>query len=297
MVLLLRCGAGGPAGEGQAGKVKVITTLFPLYDFAKNVGGEKAEVMLLLPPGVEAHSFEPKPSDILKINNADIFVYTGKFMEPWANDVINSVEGAGLTAVDASAGIILEKESVHDDHEEHEGMDPHIWMDFDDAKIMIENVLNGFTAADPANKIYYERNAVALQAKLSKLDDDFRAALQGCRTRKIVYGGHYAFGYLAKRYGLQYMAAQGFSPDAEPTANDMVNLVRQIKDNNIRYIFYEELSNPEIAKMLASETGAEMLLLNAAHNLTKDEFEGGVTFISIMEKNLLNLKTGLECGN
>jgi zinc transport system substrate-binding protein len=114
-----------------------------------------------------------------------------------------------------------------------------------------------------------------------------------CSSKEIIYAGHYAFGYLTKRYGLEYFAAQGVSPDSEPTAADLINLVNQIKKDNIKYIFYEELSSPKIAQTLSDETGAELLLLNAAHNISKEQLEQGATFISIMKNNLTNLKIGL----
>ncbi|MCL5431829.1 MAG: zinc ABC transporter substrate-binding protein, partial [Patescibacteria group bacterium] len=116
-----------------------------------------------------------------------------------------------------------------------------------------------------------------------------------CKIKDVVYGGHYAFGYLTKRYGLNYVAAQGIAPDSEPTANDMVNLVKQIKKNGIKYIFYEELTSPKISETLAKETGTQMLLLNAAHNVTKQDLNNGVSYLSIMRENLANLKVGLEC--
>ncbi len=299
-------------------KIKVITTLFPLYDFAKNIGQDKAEVTLLLPPGVEPHSFEPKPSDIAKINEADIFVYTGEFMEPWAHDIIAGVKDDKVKIVDASARIELmkeDKEYKHENEEEgeyyeeeavyheederehhhHGGVDPHIWLDFDNAKIMAETIAKTLVEVDSANAAYYEDNAEKYAEKLTLLDNNYKKTLSTCQSRQIVYGGHYAFGYMAKRYGLKYIAAQGFSPDSEPTANDLIALVEQIKKNNIKYVFYEELSSSKIAKTLAEETGSRMLLLNGAHNLAKEDYESNATFMSLMENNLANLSIGLNC--
>ena len=140
-------------------KLKVITTLFPLYDMAKNIGADKADVSLLLPPGVEAHSFEPKPSDIVKINEADVFVYTGKFMEPWAEDVIKGAANKNLIVVDASRGTKMIPGVFHDADEPAGSLDPHIWLDFDNAKIMVKNILQAFQLKDGANKDFYEQKA------------------------------------------------------------------------------------------------------------------------------------------
>lgn len=292
--------------KNDSQKITIVATLFPLYDFVKNVGQDKVEVLLLLPPGIEAHSFEPKPSDIVRINEADLLVYTGKFMEPWAEDIIKGISGKNVKVVDASSEIELMKEGEEheEEHEEaeehrheHNGIDPHIWLDFDNAKVMVDNIAKAMAEKDAANADYYQKNATEYKNQLTKLDNEYETALFECKTKKIIYGGHYAFGYLAHRYGLEHIAAQGFSPDAEPTAPDLINLVEQIKKDNIGYVFYEELTSPKIAEIIAVETKAKMLLLNAAHNLAKEDFENNVSFLSIMENNLKNLSIGLQCNN
>ncbi len=293
-------------------KITIVTTLFPMYDFAKNIGQDKVAVTLLLPPGVEAHAYEPKPSDIIKINKADIFVYTGELMEPWAHDIIAGADKK-VKVVDASAGIELMKEEeyeyqdevTHKEGEHHEdedkhghhhsGVDPHIWLDFGNAEIMAKNIASALEKADPQNADFYQTNLKNYQAKLTVLDTNYKNSLSTCKTKTIIYGGHYAFGYLAKKYGLEYVSAQGFSPDSEPTAKDLIALTEQIKKDNIGYIFYEELTSPKIAETLARETSAKMLLLNGAHNLTKKDYEAQASYISLMEDNLKNLTKGLNC--
>lgn len=298
-------------------KISIVTTLFPQYDFAKAIGGDKVDVTLLLPPGVEAHAYEPKPSDITKINNAEIFVYTGEFMEPWAHDIIKSADKK-VKVVDASVDIEImkeehehEEEAGHHEHEEeheeadhheseeghhhHSGVDPHIWLDFNNAKIMAANIAKALTETDPQNAEYYQNNLKDYESKLTELDNSYKNTLSVCQTKKIIYGGHYAFGYLSNRYNLKYVSAQGFSPDAEPTAKDMIALVEQIKKDNISYVFYEELTSPKIAETLSKETNAKLLLLNGAHNLAKEDYQAGETFISLMEENLKNLSLGLNC--
>lgn len=301
-----------PGTESE--KIIVVTTLFPIYDFAKNIGQDKVEVVLLVPPGVEAHAYEPKPSDITKINEADIFVYTGEFMEPWVHDVVQGVS-KNVKVVDASVGVELMEEKAgeneHDDEGEGDykevgyrddkndyrygGADPHIWLDFENAKIMANNIANALKVVDWQNAEFYEANLKSYYAELMKLDQSYKEVLSSCETKTIIYGGHYAFGYLAKRYGLNYVAVQGFSPDSEPTAKDLAALVEQIKKNNIGYIFYEELVSPKIAETLARETGVNMLMLNGAHNITKEDYETGVSYILLMENNLKNLRLGLGC--
>jgi zinc transport system substrate-binding protein len=275
-------------------KLQVATTLFPLYDFAKNIGQDKADVFLILPPGVEPHSFDPKPGDLIFINNADIFIYTGKFMEPWAEDILGSIKNENLLVVDASGGINLISLVAEGQSENTTPIDPHIWLDFDNDKTIVDSIATAFAEKDPKNKSFYEKNAKEYKMKLAELDEKYASSLSYCKSKKIIYAGHYAFGYLAKRYGLEYIAAQGISPDAEPTINDLINLVNQIESSNIKYVFYEELASPKIAEMLSKETGAKLLFLNPAANISKEQLESGATFISIMESNLKNLKIGLE---
>ncbi|QQG52525.1 MAG: zinc ABC transporter substrate-binding protein [Candidatus Falkowbacteria bacterium] len=276
-------------------KLAVVTTIFPLYDFAKAIGGDRAEVSLLLPPGVESHSFEPKPSDVAEINMADIFIYTGSFMEPWAEDIIQGTDKQNLEVVDASNGITLIPGVFHDEDEPAGSNDPHIWLDFTNDQQIIQTITAAFSAQDPKNATYYEARAVTYQESLKTLDSQYQTTLANCASREVVYGGHYAFGYLARRYNLEYLAAQGVSPDAEPTAQDLINLVDQIKNNNIKYVFYEELSSPKVAETIAQETDTKMLLLNAAHNLSREDLAASKTFLQVMEENLNNLKTGLRC--
>jgi zinc transport system substrate-binding protein len=155
--------------------------------------------------------------------------------------------------------------------------------------------LHALETKDPANINIYKQNSDDYCKKLTDLDSTYKTALALYKGKEIVYGGHYAFGYLAHRYGLKFLAAQGFSPDAEPTARDLSMLVEQIRKDNIKYVFFEELTSPKIAETVADETRTKLLLLNAAHNVTKDQFVKGTSFLDIMKSNLDNLKIGLGC--
>lgn len=281
--------------QNKSEKIKIVSTLFPLYDFAKNIGLDNVEVSLLLPPGIEAHTFEPKPSDIAKISEADIFIYTGKFMEPWVDDITNNINNKNIIIVDSSIGAKMIKDATQDSKNILPSYDPHVWLDFDNAKIITESIYKALTEKDPANTNYYLNNLNNYKNKLTDLDILFKSSLASCKKNEIIYGGHYAFGYLVARYNLKYTTAQGISPDSEPSAQDIMKLIEQIKNNNIQYVFYEELSSAKIAETLASETKTQLLFLNAAHNVSRDDLQNKVSFIDVMNKNLLNLKLGLEC--
>jgi len=282
-------------GNKESEKIVIVTTLFPLYDFVKNIGGEYVAVSLLLPPGTEAHDFDPTPQDMSRIVSSDIFVYTGKFMEPWAEDIMQSIDRNDLVVIDASTDVVMQASVSSDSNEPMGSLDPHIWLDFENDTKIIHSLVKVLSMKDPLHKTIYEERGERYIEKINSLDNAYKNSLAQCATREIVYGGHYAFGYLAKRYHLDYVSAQGISPDAEPTANDMILLVEQVRKNNIPVIFYEELNSSKIAETLASETNTMLLPLNAGHNITKRDVEGNTSFIDIMEQNRKNLTMGLHC--
>ncbi|MDP3488078.1 MAG: metal ABC transporter substrate-binding protein, partial [Bacillota bacterium] len=289
-----------------SGKLKVVTTLFPLYDFVREIAGDKVEVSLLLPPGVESHAYEPSPRDIIDILKAAVFIYTGKFMEPWADKIIQASQGKSLLIVDASQGIELMAE--HDDHEEHDGepegddhshdhggQDPHIWLDPIYALKMVDNIVSGLAQADPKNADLYKSNGELYKHKLRALDSKFVEMFAQSQSKKIIYAGHFAFGYFAKRYGLEHVSPyRGFAPDAEPTPQRIAELIKTVNESNTRVIYYEELVDPKVAKVIADQTGAKMLLLHGAHNVSKEDLSGGITYLEIMEDNLQKLLEGLS---
>ncbi|MDO9308373.1 MAG: zinc ABC transporter substrate-binding protein, partial [Deltaproteobacteria bacterium] len=262
--MFMLCGCQKAERKPAAG-LQVVTTLFPLYDFARSIAGEKAQVTMLLPPGVEPHTFEPKPEDMIRINRAGLFIYTNPYMEPWAETVVRGVDNKGLKVVNAGQKVRYRpavssgqgdhnREEGHDQHG-HKGLDPHIWLDFANAATMVDAILEGFVAADAANADFYRSNAEKLKAGLASLDQKYRDSLASCTTRKLLHGGHYTFGYLANRYNLEYHALSGVSSDSEPSASRMVALVGEIRSSGARYLFAEELLSPRLTETLAKEAG------------------------------------------
>jgi zinc transport system substrate-binding protein len=284
----------------KSDRIKIVVSLFPIYDFSKNIGKEKVEVFLLLPPGVESHSFEPKPSDIVQLNNSDIFIYTNKYMEPWAENIVKGIENKNLLVIDSSKNIVFAEESeaygkARGSKEKHSEIDPHIWLDIDNAKIMVDNILAGVVQKDPANKDFYKKNADEYKSELDLLDKKYKEGLVGCKKNIFINSGHSAFSYIARKYGLKYISVYGLSPDAEPTSKNLIKISKTLKENGLNHIFYEELIMPRMAETIAKETGAKLVFLHGAHNVSKEDFEKGISFLALMEKNLENLKTGLQC--
>jgi zinc transport system substrate-binding protein len=299
-------------------KLTIITTLFPQYDFVKQIGGDKVEVILITKPGVETHAYEPTPTDIIKINNADLFIYTGEYMEPWAQTVIDSVDNDKLYILDASDNIELflnddDHENEEDENEEEENeeeeneeehsigdghnheFDPHIWTDPINAKTMVDNILGALNEIDSENAEFYTTNANSYKAQLDELDNTFKAIMEKSEGKKIVFGGRFAFAYFAKRYDLEYVGAyDSCAADEDPSVKRISEIISLIGNENIPVIYYEELVEPKVAKSIAEETGIKALLLHSGHNVSKSDFDSGITYIEIMQQNAENLREGLK---
>lgn len=292
---------GSPASAQQPGRLKVVTSLFPLQEFAQTVGGENVRAGLLLPPGVEPHAWEPKPSDVARIAAADLFICIGPMMEPWAASVIKAAGNKNLRVVEASRGLDLlradERDSDHEASEKHHsaGSDPHLWLDFAMDLKIVDSIAAAFSAKDPAHAALYRARAERYKEKLTALDQRYREALSRCQSRELILGGHSAFAYLARRYGLKQVALYGVSPNAEPTPKKLAAVIEAARRHKAKCIFFETLVNPKLAQVLAQEAGVGTLVLHAGHNLTKDQQKEKVTFLDLMAANLENLRRGLEC--
>lgn len=292
LLALLLSGCGTPETAGD--KLRIVASLFPQFDFAREICGDKADITLLLPPGVDSHSFEPTPSDIVRIGEADVFLFTGSTMEPWAAKLSEATTGQ---VVDVSEGAkLLDGNSMHK-HEDHSSAlpdtDPHIWTNPQNAIVMVQNICATVCAADPENSSYYEENAQNYIASLSALDNEIENAVQSGKRKKIMFGGHFAMRYFTERYGITYEAAfDSCSGETEPSPAALMHIIEEMKSENIPVIYFEELSTPRTASLIAEETGAQMLLLHSCHNLAPEE--ANETYLSLMRKNLENLKIGLN---
>lgn len=309
LLCLTSCGSADKYKNLDEEKITVIATLFPQYDFARQIAGEYANVVLLLPPGVESHSFDPSPTDMIAIQNADIFLYTGQYMESWAADVIEGIEG-DTCVVDLSAQIpLVKQEDVEKEHESaHEGhnhaesghahsYDPHIWTNPVYAEIMVENITAALIACDPEHADKYQAREEAYLAELDRLDTEIRAAVETAEYRELFFGGRFAMYYFTREYGLSYEAVyDSCSSETEPSVKSVMHVINEMKEKEIPVIYYEELVDPRIARTIAEETGCEMLLWHSCHSVTKKELEEGVTYLDLMWQNLENLKIGLGSG-
>ena len=278
----------------------ITTTSFPIYDFIKNVGGEKVDINLIVPLGVSPHTYEPTPKDIVRVNKSSVLFYVGKEMEPWVDKLSKNISSSVIT-IDFLTPLkpLLEKRErdndLHIGGEHHHGLDPHIWTDPILVIEMIKIIEDTLSKVDPRNKTYYEKNANLYIDKLLKLDLEIKSTLGSLKNRDVIFVGHLVFGYFGSQYNIEFHTPyKNLSGNSDTTAKEIIKLIKYIKENKIKYIYYEELVNPKMAKIIKGETGAKILLLHGIHNVSKKDFKSGTSYIKIMKNNIVNLKMGLE---
>lgn len=289
-----------PSGRDRATPLSIIATVFPAYDFAREIAGERAKVRLLLPPGSESHSYEPTPQDILAIQNADLFVYVGGESEHWVGEILASMGEKAPTALAMLNCVApLEEEyvkSMEENHDDHASeLDEHVWTSPKNAKRIVEALAQALTRQDSAGAALYAAREESYLLKLDELDTAFTEVVEGGVRRKIIFGDRFPFRYFASDYGLFYDAAfPGCSEDSEPSPQTLISLIREIREESIPVVFYIEFSSQKTAAVLAEETGAKPLLMHSCHNVSTEEMDAGATYFSLMWGNVAALKEALQ---
>ena len=323
--LLSGCGraeSGEEPGDGEGGrKLKVAATLFPYYDFVRQVAGDQVELSLVIPAGMDSHSFEPTPRDIRTMQEADVIIANGGAMEHWVDQVVDSFDREDQTVVimmdhvDAVEEEIVEGMEhsdeghghvhVHEDGEEDGHLeedesqyeieyDEHIWTSPVNAMRMVDVIAETLTERDPDHGAMYQAGAAAYLEELERLDKEFREVRDSAVHDMIVMGDKFPLRYFADTYGLRYRAAfSGCSSDTEPSARTIAYLTDKVKEEGLPVIYYLELSSHRVAEIIGEETGAVPLLFHSCHNVTRRQFEEGVTYLELMEQNVKNLREGL----
>ena len=302
--VLSLCACSDLQHSSDSGKLKIISTVFPPYDLARQIAGDNAEISILLPPGSEIHNYEPSAKDMIAIRNCDIFLYIGGENEQWAEKLINSNDTENVTAVKLIDYVptLSEDEDEHDhdhdhdhDHEHEHETDEHIWTSPKNAQLMLSAVYDAICKVDPSNKQTYTKNKDAYAKQLSDLDDAYRSAVDNAKNKTIVLADKFPFRYLAHEYGLEFSAAfAACSDESEPGVSTMIKLTKTIKENNIPAVYYLEFSSTKIADTLCDETGATKLMLHSCHNVSKQDIENNVSYVDLMKQNLENLKLTLN---
>ena len=280
----------------QQSGLTIYASFYPMQFLASQIAGDKAQVISLVPAGVEPHDWEPKPKTLAGLQESDMLVYNGAGMEAWLEDFLPSLQKAGVKTVNTSNGLELLPFNEKNEEENQKGevlaYDPHVWVSPAKYKQQAQNVLNALIEVDAAKQDYYKSNYNKLAEQLDKLDSDYRQAIAGFKS-KVFIVSHSAFEYLAKEYGLTQLPIRGVTPQAEPSPAKLAELVQICKENNIKYIFFESLVSPKLSETLANEVGAETLVLNDGQGITEEQMKQGKSYITIMYENLENFKKAL----
>ncbi len=261
----------------QDGKLNIAVSSYVPYTFAQSVLGGTVNLTLLIPPSVEAHAFEPSPKTIKEVKQAQIFFYISNNLEPWAS----KIDPNGIMLAQNLPQVLPG--------------DPHVWMNFDNAKIIAKNLADNVMQKYPDLEKEIKPRYTTFATEMESLKFLYSKIMSTCKNDTIYHVGHLAFGYIARDYGLKFKALFSADMEQEPSAKEIANLVKEIKENDVKYIFSEEQLNPALAKTIAKETGAKILMLNTVEGITKQEFAEGKTYQDLMLENLKNLAIGLEC--
>ncbi|HKW94318.1 MAG TPA: zinc ABC transporter substrate-binding protein [Methylomirabilota bacterium] len=283
---LLLLAATGCGPTAPPAKPRVVATIYPLWEFSRQVAGTRAEAVALVPPGVEPHDWEPSARDVSLVQRAAVVVHTGTGVDAWVDKLLADATGRGAVVVNTSQGLSLIRVAGV--------VDPHVWLDPALARAQVAAIAAGLARADPDGRAAYEENARAFTAKLEALDQAFTAGLSDCARRDIVTS-HAAFAYLARRYRLTQVAVMGLAPEAEPSPADLAGIVKRARALKVTHVFFEPLVSPRLAETLSREIGATPLSLNPIEGITKEEAAAGAGYVELMRANLENLRTALGC--
>lgn len=299
----------------KSDKLNIVVTTFSTYDFAKQIVGDKADVTFLLGPGVDSHSYEPSAKDLVKLKNADVFIYIGGEMEQWVDKVLETdtinKEATTLIQVTESVETIEEQEvdgaeeeehhhdEDHENDEEHEheegAFDEHIWTSPSNAIKMVEYLNEKFANLDSNNKEEYQKNADNYIEQIKDLRTKIQEIVDNKKRNRLVFGDKMPMQYFLNEFGLTASAAfNGCSTETEPGTKTITYLVSKVKEENIPVVLYIELSTGKTAKSIANETGAKSMQIQTLHNISKDDFKNGETYVSLMTRNLQVLKEALQ---
>ncbi len=289
-------------GDIGDGKLKVTASFYPMAYLAEEIGGDHVTVTNLTPAGAEPHDFEPSARDIARIEDADLLLLNGT-VEVWGERIVSQLGAANVRVLIAAEGLMT-LEGAHDSHgeeehheedghteEEHEALDPHVWLDPVRYGEQAERVAEALIALDPENETAYRDNLASFMVRIAALDTEYRTQLSQCVTEDIITT-HTAFAYLAARYGLHQEAITGLTPEAEPSASQLAEIAEFARANEVTHIFFESAASPALAETIASEVGAQTLVLHPLEGLARGSDQD---YFSVMRENLANLKVALRC--
>lgn len=308
-LLFSLCGCKGGCYESGGEGLDIVTTVFPAFDFAREIAGDKARVCLLVPPGSEAHSFEPTAQDILRIQNCDLLICNGGESEVWLEGMLEGMdtEVPRLVMLDrvqaleeeVKAGMqVARHEHGEEDHEGHDHeeaeYDEHVWTSPRNAALISRAIGEALCSIDPVNSQYYTGRTESYCQKLLALDGEFRALAESSGRPTMIFADRFPARYFVEEYGLDYYAAfPGCAEEAEPSARTVAFLIDKVRQEQVPAVFYIEFSNQKMADVICEDTGCQKLLFHCCHNLTRQQLDEGISYLGLMEQNLNTLREAL----
>lgn len=291
LISMVGCNKTEKVSKEDNNKIEVMTSIYPIEQFAKIIGGDKVNVRTMVPDGAEPHDFEPKAKDIVKLNESDLFIYNGLQMENWVDKVIKNVENKNLVIVNSSqnADVIANTEDEHDHeghkHVDHSGHnhgqeDPHIWLGLDEATKQCALIRDALVKIDPKNKSYYEGNYNNFATELKNLKEEYKEKFDS-KNKKDFITGHAAFAYLCRDFGLEQRSLEGVFGEGEVTPKQLKNLVEYCKVNNIKTVFMPETASEKLSQTLANEVGAKVVKISSLETNSS-----GKGYLDTMKSNL-----------
>ncbi len=294
-VCILPAGGCSDGAERKSDGIRVITVNFPPYDFVRQITGGDIIPEMLLTGGQDAHSYEPTAKDIVRINDADLFICTGGESDAWVDTIIDSLDSdvVILKMIDCIDSPIEEEEDEeehHDHNSDETEYDEHVWTSPENAMTICAAIAAELMLIDPDNYMKYADGLLAYRTELEALSDEWREAADAL-DKPLIFGDRFPFAYLARDYGIDYFAAfAGCSTETEPSAAKMTQLIEKAREVNAPYVYHIEFSTEKVASAIAEATGAEIRLMHSCHTLSNDDIAAGETYVSIMRRNLEALR-------
>ncbi len=281
--------------ERSTGKISVVTTIFPYYDFARSVSKGTCDVDMLLKPGSDVHSFEPTPSDILKIRNADLFIYNGGESDEWVDSILESLGDTDKPVVMKMTDYVKPLTEMDADHHAEDEEDEHIWTSLDNAKTLVSKISDEVSKLDQKHKTVYNKNGLDYIEKISKVQSEIENTVNSSESKKIVVGDRFPLLYFATEFSLDWECAfPGCSTETEPSLDRLSKLTDTIEKDKIKTILKLEMSENKVADTLADETNTKVRTFYSAESVSKEEFANNVTYVDLMERNNNALKEALS---
>lgn len=281
--------------ERSTGKISVVTTIFPYYDFARSVSKGTCDVDMLLKPGSDVHSFEPTPSDILKIRNADLFIYNGGESDEWVDSILESLGDTDKPVVMKMTDYVKPLTEMDADHHAEDEEDEHIWTSLDNAKTLVSKISDEVSKLDQKNKSVYHKNSLDYIEKISKVQGEIENTVNSSKSKKIVVGDRFPLLYFATEFSLDWECAfPGCSTETEPSLDRLSKLTDTIEKDKIKTILKLEMSENKVADTLADETNTKVRTFYSAESVSKEDFANNVSYVDLMERNNNALKEALS---